>query len=99
VSESQAGEKDVLLIAVCEAINPDWNKGAAIVERMNLDAAQRVLAVIAKHLTTESVVQHVQNWVPLGYDYPNKDPYPHVTAAARAILAETANTLVTPPHN
>lgn len=36
-------DEDAAIIAICEAIDPDWNKGAAIVEKRNLDRAQRVL--------------------------------------------------------
>lgn len=56
-----------------------------------------VLDLVRERLTSDDMTRHVQNWVPLGYDYPHKDPYPHVHAAAQAILGETANYLSTPP--
>ncbi len=56
-----------------------------------------VLDLLRGHLTSEEMASHVQNWVPLGYDYPRKDPYPDTYQAARAILAEAANHLVTSP--
>jgi ribosomal protein S17E len=97
VSGEQLAENDHLIVALCEAIDPNWNKGAAVVERMSLDRANRVIEVVAGYLTSDDMVRHIQNWVPLGYEYPRKDPYPNVHEAARAILAEVASSLITPP--
>lgn len=52
-----------------------------------------VLDLIRERLTSPEMVSHVQNWVPLGYDYPARDPYPNIHVAAQAILAETADAL------
>lgn len=59
--------------------------------------ADAVLALLRERLTSDDMASHIQNWVPLGYDYPRKDPYPDTYQAARAILAELASVLVTRP--
>ena len=47
-SHRQSAETDRLVIAVAEVINPRWNKGAAVTERMAaLDQAERVVSIIA----------------------------------------------------
>lgn len=60
-------------------------------------AVEQIVAARIARLTSEDTVTHLQNWVPLGYDYPDKDPYPNVHEAARAILAEAASVLSSPP--
>lgn len=52
-----------------------------------------VLDLVREQLTSPDMARHIQNWVPLGYDYPHKDPYPDSHQAAVAILAEAANHL------
>lgn len=44
-----------LIVTVCEAIDPDWNKGAAIVERMALDRAERVLDALSAEVLGDFV--------------------------------------------
>lgn len=51
-----------------------------------------VLDLVREQLTSEAMARHIENWVPLGFD-PIRDPYPTITDAARAILAETAENI------
>lgn len=77
--------------------------GAGWYARADLDSGDiegiltDILSLVCDSLTSDQMASHVQNWVPLGYDYPHKDPYPNTYEAARAILAETAASLTEPP--
>lgn len=71
-----------------------WPAGGVTPRDTAIGVAHRahVAAVLREQiegaLASEALVEHIANWVPLGFE--DRDPYRTVQEAARAILAELA---------